>query len=489
MLTPKDLSKAQVRAYRDMLIKKRMCISSDCGFGKTISCLNAFTILKKRRSNQKLLVVCTSKGVEETWKGEHKKWSHTKHLDIVTLDGNPTQRKRLLQQKGVDGYVISYNKLKWFRDNKGDIDFTFVFADEGDCLKGRDSKWRQYLIELAPKAKYRIISSATPKTREEDDYWGLCHYLDGGKSLKAPTAEIFNAMYCSAFVDKKTHHTRYKIKSKMIPILEDRIKHLFIKYELSDKATIPIKTRTMNVKLKPSSRKKYDALQKSQCLNSIVFDDRGYKDEKMSLTAAMLSAKLSQLSNGFVYMDEAVRIKPALLAKAATEADVKSLLKKSKKKVAVDIFDDRVRAMKRLIKKIHKTHGKTPIAIPYFHKHELVQLKRILPNASTDTDTDFQQRWNRGEIPYLLMQYSRSSKSLNLQQGGYIMAIYSPTFKWVDDYQIVRRLARQGQKQPCVYVYRLYIEGTVDDEKTKRLGERFKGHWRFQKKILQKISN
>lgn len=453
----------------------------------SISCLNAFTLLLKKKPESKLLIVCTPKGVEKTWAHEHKKWSHTKHLNIKSLACGPAQRIKLLQENA-DGYAISYNNLKWLSENNPGINFNFVFADEGDCLKGAQSKWREYLIKLAPKAKYRIISSATPKTREEDDYWGLCKYLDGGQALKAPDIESFYAMYCKSFTLPDSNHRIWKVRKERVELIEDRIKHLFFKYELSSKAKIPIKTKTFTVKLRPESQKKYDALQKSQCLNSIVFDDRGYKDMQMSLNAATLSAKLSQLSNGFVYMDEAVRITPKLLVEVSTNRDIQKLIKSTKRTVAVDIFDDRPKAMLKLIRYIHRKHGQEPIAIPYFHKHELVQLQRILPDGVTDTSYDFQNRWNRGEIPYLFMQYSRSSKSLNLQQGGFIMAFYAPTFKWVDDYQIIRRLARQGQPEPCVYAYRLYIKGTVDDAKVKRLDQRFQGHWRFQKKILQRIN-
>lgn len=450
----------------------------------SISCLNAFTILLKKVPTSKALIVCTPEGVKKTWSVEHTKWSHTKHLKIVPLLGTPKQREKLLNQEA-DGYAISYNTLKWLVETNKHIDFNFVFADEADCLKGPSSKWRKYLIKAAPKATYKILSSATPKTREEDDYWGLCKYLDGGKSLKAPTIEIFRAMYCSPFVVK--HIQMWRIKKKMIPILERRIKHLFIKYEMSDKATIPIKTRTLSVDLKPSSAEKYKLLQDSQCLNSIIFNDDGYKDEKMSLDAMALSNKLAQLSNGFVYVDEALRITPELLENATSAKDIKALIEDTKNRVAIDIFDDREKAMVKLIKYIHKNHGQVPIAIPYYHKHELVQLQRILPTGVCDTEPDFQERWNRKEIPYLFLQYSRSSKSLNLQQGGNIMAFYCPTFKWVDDYQIIRRLARQGQPESCVYAYRLYINGTIDDIKTRKLDERFKGHSRFQKQILKKV--
>ena len=50
-------------------------------------------------------------------------------------------------------------------------------------------------------------------------------------------------------------------------------------------------------------------------------------------------------------------------------------------------------------------------------------------------------------------------------------------------------MARDGQRAETVYVYRLHIRGTIDDVKTKRLGDRFKGHSRFQKTIIQEIRN
>jgi len=484
LLTPSHMAPPQIQAYRDILVKKRMCISSGCGFGKTIVGLTSFSVLLKKRPKSKMLIVCTPEGVKTTWTTEHKKWSHTHHLKVTPLIGTPKKREKLLNQKS-DAYAISYNSLEWLVKTNKHVNFDFVFADEADCLKGPTSKWRKYLIKAAPKATYKILSSATPKTREEDDYWGLCHYLDGGESLMAPNITMFRAMYCIPFTIK--HIQMWKINKKMIPTLEERIKHLFINYEMSDDATIPIITKTLKVDLKPASLEKYNALRDSQCLNSIVFDDDGYKDEKMSLDAMTLTNKLAQLSNGFVYVDEAMRITPELLINATSNTDIKKLIKDNKKTVAVDIFNDRTRAMTKLINYVHKKHGEVSIAIPYYHKHELVQLQRILPDGVADTTDNFQDRWNNKEIPYLFMQYSRSSKSLNLQKGGNIMVFYCPTFKWVDDYQIIRRLARQGKPEPEVYAYRLYINGTIDDNKTKKLGERFNGHARFQKQILMRI--
>jgi len=63
------------------------------------------------------------------------------------------------------------------------------------------------------------------------------------------------------------------------------------------------------------------------------------------------------------------------------------------------------------------------------------------------------------------------------------MAMYTGTFKFAEDYQIARRLARRGQVAPMVYLYRLFFKGTIDDIKTKKEGSRFTGHKRFHNLI------
>lgn len=481
MLTPKDLHSEQVEAYKDIIRRKVFCICDDCGFGKSIIGLSAMVVMLRKQPQSKMLVVCTPKGVKGTWKTEHTNWTHTKHLRVATLSGTPAQRLKLLKENNHDVYAISYNSLEWLADNNDDINFTFVYADEADCLKGPTSVWRGSLLDAAPKAKYRILASATPKAKEEDDYWGLCKYLDDGKALGTSTVTEFRSSYCTSY--NFNNRTIYKIKPSEIPRLEKNIEHLFRRYANGDENQVPIKIVNAYGELCDSSREKYDQLLKEQCLNSIIFDDEGLKDHKKSLDAMTLSGKLNQLTSGFLYKDENLRITPQMLMRTT---NVKKLVEDSRKKVAIDVFDDRINAFGKLIKAIKKQHGDDiPIAIPYVFKHELEQLKRLLPTGVSDAEENIEDRFNNNEIAYLFMQYSRSSKSLNLQKGkGYVMAMYSATFKWVDDYQIIRRLARQGQKADMVWVYRLHMRNTIDDVKTKKLNERFAGHTRFQNRLL-----
>lgn len=486
MLKPSNLHPYQVKAYKDIIRDKSFCITDDCGGGKTICGLSAAVVLLRKRPTTKMLVVCTPTGVKEAWSKEYLKWSHTKHLRVAVLNGTPTERLKLLRQNDHDIYAISYNSLQWLVNNNDDITFTYVFADEADCLKGVKSKWRKYLLQAAPKATHRILATATPKARDEDDYWGVTKYLDNGKALGTPTISAFRAKYCDSYSLPQSNRILYPIRKSMIPELEKRIRKLFRNYGEATAVKIPIKTVTCKVSLKPESQSKYDELLKTQCVNSIVYTATGIRDEKRSLDPMTLSGKLNQLTSGFLYVDENLRITPDQLA---ATTDIEKLIHQSKKRQVAEIFDDRILAFKKLIKKVKKIHGDIPLVITYTLKHELDQLQKLLPTAVSDKEDDIDDRWNNNEIPYLLLQYSRSSKSRNLQYSkGYVMLMYSSTFKWVDDYQIVKRLARQGQVAPLVYVYRLHLRKTLDDLKARKLSDRFVGHRRFQDTIVQNIT-
>ena len=481
MLKPADLHDYQVKAYKDILRDKVFAICDRCGGGKSIICLSACAVLKRKSPKSKMLIVCTPKGIKNAWSNEYLNWTHTKSLRVAVLNGNPKQRQKLLDGNNHDIYAISYNSLEWLVDNNKYIKFDFVFADEADCLKGTKSKWRKWLIKASRHAKYKILASATPKAKDEIDYWGLCKYLDNGKALDASTITEFRAMYCTHF--KVGYHLMYKIRKDKIAEVERRIKHLFRNYGEKSIDEIPIKTINAMGKLSEASKEIYKKLQDEQCVNSVVLKD-GKLDTDASLPPMTLSGKLNQLSSGFLYVDDSLRIDHNTLVNAT---DAKQLLKDITKRQVVDVFDDRIKAIKKLVGKVRKKHN-CPIAIAYTFQHELVQLQRAFPDGVSDIEDDIEGRWNRDEIDTLFLQYSRSSKSLNLQKGsGHVLVKYSPTFKWVDDYQIDRRFARQGQKAECVYVYRLYIKGTIDDVKTKSLKERFIGHSRFQKQIIQEI--
>lgn len=489
----KDLHPEQKKAIDWILNNQVGCIAPECGSGKTVIGLTALLGVKKLDgSDRHMLVVSTPMGIKETWATEHLKWDHLKELKVLVLDGDAKTRERELSSTfnscldSPDVVCISYNNLSWlvayYEKKKQTPPFWYVFADEGSCLKGHNSKWREALGNLSRNAHYRVISTATPAPHDAADYWGLCKYLDGAKCLDAPTITRFRELYCRAIPLPNRVGQRYELRKGASEEIKKRVAHLF--YTFSVVKEVPIEVVNVWENLTPKGLGIYQRVEKEQCLNSVITMETGQPDMDASLDALSLSNKLAQMANGFVYLDEKLRVSEDTL-KWMTEREMRMKFIK-RKKDALTLFDDRADAFRRLIYKILEKHGQVPIAIAYLFKHDLTVLKDFFPDGVADTEPDVIGRWNAGKIRFLFLQYARSSKALNLQMGGNILAVYSPTWNWEHDYQIVRRLARQGQPKDKVWVYRLWLHKTVDEQKFEVLEEREEGHRSFQKIIAEK---
>lgn len=478
MLTSNDLHPQQKDAVRFILKNRIGCIAFDCGVGKTIIGLTLLRVIQQNYPTAKMLVVSTAKGVKTTWASEHKQWLHTKDLKVSVLTGSPSLRVNRLRANA-DVYVISYNSLSWLLEQPNLPMFDIVYADEGSCLKGASSSWRDALIKLSTSSQYRVIASATPAPHDEMDYWGLCKFLDDGECLGAKNVSTFRAIYCQQV--PIPGRVVFKLRKGMGKVIVDKVSHLFFTGAVPEEANIPVEYKIVKTELSPESKKIYDTVEKDQCLNSLSFTELGQLRTQDSLDAMALSNKLSQLSNGFIYADKDMRLSEDVLSSIT---DVRALIRNER--TAIEIFDDRIVKFKKMINIIHNKHGwDKNIVITYLFKHDLEQLKKAFPEGVSDTEDNIVDRWNKGQIKYLFLQYSRSAMSLNLQKGGNIMAVYSRTFNFQDWYQIVRRIARQGQKEPKVYVYILHLSGTIDDVKQMRANERGVKHRNFQKKIIE----
>ena len=171
----------------------------------------------------------------------------------------------------------------------------------------------------------------------------------------------------------------------------------------------------------------------------------------------VIRARLSTLTSGFIY--QAKHVAPP--AKMETLAEMSAYEKALAKTYPVLLFEDRLKLFTDTLAMVATDHPGANVVVTYYYKFERELLLGLLPNALTDKHVGFVGKWNTGEFPHLLLQYGSSSKSINLQHGGSIMVAFSRTDKYEDTYQIIRRIARQGQKHD-VHVYELHLEATRD---------------------------
>ena len=73
--------------------------------------------------------------------------------------------------------------------------------------------------------------------------------------------------------------------------------------------------------------------------------------------------------------------------------------------------------------------------------------------------------WNAGKIDILLAHPASTAYGLNMQQGGHTIVWFGTGWNLELYQQANARLHRQGQQHP-VMVYRLVMEGTVDEDQT-----------------------
>jgi hypothetical protein len=136
-------------------------------------------------------------------------------------------------------------------------------------------------------------------------------------------------------------------------------------------------------------------------------------------TAANLSQKLLQLASGFIYHNDS--------------------------KEWSHFHDEKIDDLRQLVEELDGE----PLLVSYWYKPTLERLKKAFPKAAVmDKKGDLVHAWNRGELPFLLMNPAGTAHGLNMQYGpGHDLYGYDLPWSFDKFYQLYRRLARQGQKK------------------------------------------
>ena len=163
--------------------------------------------------------------------------------------------------------------------------------------------------------------------------------------------------------------------------------------------------------------------------------------EISATTAAALTGKLLQLCGGCVYDEDGE---------------------------AHHVHDAKLEALSELLEALNE-----PALLFYGYRHELPGIEARLNGKRwrrLDTAADA-EAWNRGELDVLLAHPASCAYGLNLQDGGRHVIWY--TLPWaLELYQQANaRLYRQGQEKPVI-IHRLLVQGGVDEDVAKALGEK-----------------
>ena len=433
----------QRRALQFLLDHPRCNLWLDMGSGKTGVVLAAADILLDFGEVSKVLIVAPLRVALVTWPEEQQKWTDFRHLDMTVICGIPSERRAQLKTGRI--HVINYELLPWLFEVLGpDWDYDMVVLDESDKVKAHDSirfkgkakkpgqKGHPGLRWARDHVKRWVNMGGTPAPNGEEDLWTQSYFLDPALLGKTWTA----------------FHERFFHRHPYIPqkwIINDgagaQIRSLLEPYSLTitpkDFLDLPPLVETVHsVPFDDAETRRYRKLQKDFFLR---LDEGG---EKLVAQAMNLSQALLQYTSGFLYREDGTH---------SIEHTYK-----------LDALADLVEAARGPV-----------IIVHHFQAERDMILDRLPQTVVLDKAPETIERWNRGEIPVLLLHPASAGHGLSLQHGGNQMIFFSVDWNLGNYLQVIERIGpmRQFQSQldrPC-FVHYLIAPGSIDELVLQRL--------------------
>lgn len=433
-MTPPPLRDYQRLAVSFLRANPRSGLFLDMGLGKTASVLSAL-----RPEDLPVLVSAPKRVALEVWPVETPKWRPD--LTVAVAVGTPAARERALNS-GADVVVIG-------RDVMADAiphaaRFRTLVLDELSGFKSRTSaRWRnaRRIVNAMPEDRRVWGLTGTPAPQSLLDLWAQVALIDDGERLGRTLTEYRRRYFTPGRQLPNGVVTEWDLRpgaaQRIHRLLEDR----FLSMDSAEHVTLPPVTHNVvTVPMSPTTRRVYKELKRDLVVDlEIVGGERHY-----AANAAILTNRLSQVTAGFMFVDD---------------ADLRG--------GAYDVIHhDKVSAVVEIVEGTG-----SPVLVFYNYLPERDMLQKALPQALTMDAPDVVARWNAGEVPVLLAHPASAGHGLNLQFGGH--TVVWPTLPWSLELweQANKRLARPGQRHPVV-IHRLMSPRTVDDVKWSALTDK-----------------
>lgn len=420
----------------------------DMGLGKTVITLTAIEdLIYNRFEVSKVLVVAPLRVAEDTWSRECDKWDHLKNLTVSKILGTPRQRRLALAQDA-DVYVINRENVVWLTNELSSIGngwfFDMVVIDELSSFKSPKAQRFRALKKYISRSTRVVGLTGTPAPNGLIDLWSQIYLIDGGERL-GRTVTGYRERY---FVPNQRNQTtifNYKPKEDAEKAILQKISDICISMKAEDWLEMPERIDSVvSVKMTPEQLSDYEEFERNAYMQFA-------EGEVTAATAAALTTKLLQYSNGAMYMSTGEYAKTN---------------------------DRKLDALAELI---DTSNGK-PILCFYSFKHDLERIKAKFEFAKKLESSEDIEDWNNGEIPLLLAHPAGAGHGLNLQAGGSIIVWFGLTWSLELYQQANARLYRQGQEQ-TVIIHHLITEHTCDEKVLQSL----QGKADVQKNVIEAL--
>jgi SNF2 family DNA or RNA helicase len=412
----------------------RSALFLDMGLGKTATTLRALT-----PDHLPALVTAPKRVAENVWGTEAQIWRPDLKVDIAM--GSPGNRDWVLKSNA-DVVVIGRDVLKDALPYAGR--FRTFILDELSGFKTRNTTRWKTARKIVKDMEHVWGLTGTPSPNGLMDLWAQIFLLDGGARLGKTLTEFRARWFVpdqTIFQAGRSIVISYALRPGAAESIHAKLEDICL--SMDGEGRIPLPDVTYNkvlVPMLPPVKKMYKQLK-----DELVVDLEVLGGEIHSAgNAAILSNKLSQVSAGFLYVDD---------------ADVRD-------GQYTVIHQEKVAAVKEIVEGTG-----SPVLVFYRYLPERELLRAALPEAHLIDEPNVIERWNAGQVPVLLAHPASVGHGLNLQHGGHTVVWAGLTWSLEEWLQGNKRVARQGQRHPVV-IHLLVSPGTVDEAIVRRLTEK-----------------
>jgi len=428
----------------------------DMGTGKSLLALTLYDYFRQMQGIGSGLVLVPNVINIEGWQEQVEE--HCPHFSFVPLVGTSHQKEMALLDPA-DLYCINYAGLNHLVSTKvasgkkgggenlkpqdGVIKrltdrIGFVAFDESQALMNHDSLTSRVCRKIAKQVEFRFAFTGTPAGRDPSAFWNQFMTIDMGDTLGETLG-----MFRSAFFKSKRNYfsgfPEYIFDDAKLNKLHEVMKNRSISYEASECVDMPQEVEVN--KVVALSHTGIDYYKKYQAKLAAAKGNKSLmKNEFM---------KLRQISSGFL------KVKNAKTAKVT----VVNLPENPKLDLLLSLM------------------GNVPSARKMVIAYEFIQSGVLLKKALTELGINFAFLGNgltkqekRDELRRFkqdptcvcyLMSHKAGGSGLNLQVANY-MFVYETPISSIARQQLLRRVARGGQKMKKVFIFNLLMKGTVD---------------------------
>ena len=410
MLKQSDLTSDQNSAIDRLFEHDETLMVANMGAGKTVIALSAINDLIAEGVLTRVLVVAPVNVCKTVWAQEAAKWSHLNGLSVVDASGSSAKARTAALDMGAQVTCINFENLAWlFREYKA-RNFDGLIIDELTKLKNTGGAQFKAIRPRLGDFKWRLGMTGTPVSENWEGLFGQLLVVDGGKRLGTRKDGYLRQYfyptdykeYNWALYDWAAESIAFKIRDVVYTVPDYR--HLLP--DLIDTTTVlPMPAELLDI---------YTELKKSMVVG---MPDGGFLTAD---TAAVLSGKLMQCANGFLYGpvgDDGKRGAPSYLSSYKIDECAR----------VVDGHLD--------------TGG--AVIIAYWFDADRQRLNALYPNCELSTDNI--ARWNAGKMDVLLIHPKSAGHGLNLAAGGHAMVWLGPVWSRDVREQTIARIWRRGQ--------------------------------------------